>query len=466
MKNYKDYKDNPGYLFYKHFDTIIDIGLIESLLNEERALYNKKFKTSKLFLGKATLTTPLGVSSNFQSYKPFPIYIESASGSKVRSIDGYEMIDLSMGFGSMQVGHSNPVVLAKLSKQLANGTLYVMPTVEGALAAELLCKRFRVDQIRFVNSGTEALIYSIRVARSYTRKNGIIKIEGGYHGGYDPLLVSVKPDVKSTGSYKKPKSISPKYAETGYVRVIPFNDIKTADKIIKSSYKKIAALVVEPVMENIGLILPANGYLSELKILCERYNIVLIFDEVKTGITAGYSGAAAEFNVEPDILVLGKSIGGGLPIAAFGGKREIMSEISERRAEHFGTYNANPLSLAGVIAVDSLANKENISASNKLNLRLLSNIESVIIKYKLPAYVTGIGSKGSVVWSNKIVKNYRDYKKINFKLAELQFLFYLNRDIITPPGLDEQWLLSYMHTNEDIDKITDIFLAFARKITN
>ena len=466
MKNYKGYKDNPGHLFYKHFDTIIEKELIETLLKEERAVYDKKFKTSKLFLGKAALSTPLGVSSNFQSYKPFPIYIESAWGSKVRSIDGYDMLDLSMGFGSMQVGHNNPVVLDKISKQLANGTLYVMPTVEGALAAELLCKRFEVDQIRFVNSGTEALIYSIRVARSYTGKNGVIKIEGGYHGGYDPLLVSVKPELKSIGKEKKPKSISPKYAETGYVRVIPFNDIKTAEKIIKSSYKKIATLVVEPVMENIGIVLPRNGYLSELKILCERYNIVLIFDEVKTGITAGYSGAAAEFNVKPDILVLGKSIGGGLPIAAFGGRKEIMSEITERRAEHFGTYNANPLSIAGVIAVDNLANKENITASKKLNLKLLSEIESVIIKYKLPAYVTGIGSKGSVVWSNEIVRNYRGYKKINFKLAELQFLFYLNRDIITPPGLDEQWLLSYMHTNEDLDKIIGVFSEFARKITN
>jgi glutamate-1-semialdehyde 2,1-aminomutase len=466
MNNYKGYKDNPGHLFYKHFGTIIEKELIETLLKEERELYNKKFKSSKLFLGKATQFTPLGVSSNFQSYKPFPIYIESASGSKVKSIDGYEMLDLSMGFGSMQVGHNNPFVVASLSKQLSKGTLYVMPTVEGTLAAELLCKRFGVDQMRFVNSGTEALIYSIRVAKSYTGKNGVIKIEGGYHGGYDPLLVSVKPELKIAGRYKKPKSVSPKYAETGYVRVIPFNDIKTAEKIIKSTYKKIAALVVEPVMENIGIVLPTKDYLSGLKILCEKYNIILIFDEVKTGITAGYSGAAAEFNVKPDILVLGKSIGGGLPIAAFGGRKEIMSEITDRRAEHFGTYNANPLSIAAVIAVDTLANRENINASNKLNLKLLSKIESIIIKYKLPAYVTGIGSKGSVVWSNEIVKNYRGYKKINFKLAELQFLFYLNRGVITPPGLDEQWLLSYMHTNEDIDKITDIFSEFARKISN
>jgi glutamate-1-semialdehyde 2,1-aminomutase len=465
MRNYKGYKDSPGHLLYKHFDTKLDDKLIEGLLLAERELYNKKYKRSKQFLEKSKISLPLGVSSNFQYYRPFPLYIESAYGGKVNCIDGFEMIDLSMGFGSMQVGHNNPEVQEKVAAQLKRGSLYVMPTVEGALAAEMLCKRFGLDKIRFVNSGTEALLYSIRVAKSYTGKNGVLKVEGGYHGGYDPLLVSVKPEITSSGNYKEPKSIAPKYAETGYVRVIPFNDIKVAKKIIKRCHKKIAALVIEPVMENIGIVLPLDGYLSELKTLCEKYNIILIFDEVKTGITVGFGGASGEFNVASDLIVLGKSIGGGLPIAAFGGKESIMKEISDRRAEHFGTYNANPLSIAAVIAADGLASRENIEKANKLNLKLLSNIESIIVKYKLPAYVTGIGSKGSVVWRNEVVKNYRDYKEINFKLAELQFIYYLNRGIITPPGLDEQWLISYMHDDSDIDIITETFLEFARMIS-
>jgi hypothetical protein len=195
--------------------------------------------------------------------------------------------------------------------------------------------------------------------------------------------------------------------------------------------------------------------------LCDRYGVLLIFDEVKTGLTAGPQGAAQRLGVQPDLICLAKSIGGGLPVAAFGGKREVMATILDGRFMHMGTFNGNPLSMAGVRAMDRIATDEALHGAESLNRQALSRISDVIEEYDLPAHTVGFGIKGCITWSQNPVKNYRDYKATNFGLAELSWLWSINRGIITPPGLDEQWLISLAHSQNEIDLLVNNFAELA-----
>jgi glutamate-1-semialdehyde 2,1-aminomutase len=218
---------------------------------------------------------------------------------------------------------------------------------------------------------------------------------------------------------------------------------------------------LEPVLENLGIVLPDAGYLQSVRDLCDKYNIVLIFDEVKTGLTAGPQGAAHRIGVQPDLICLAKSIGGGLPLAAFGGKKKFMDAITDNRMPHFGTFNGNPLAMAGVRAMDKVCTPEALAKAEALNVQALTRISEIIDEYELPAHTVGFGVKGCITWSVDPVRNYRDYKSTNFEIAELSWLWSLNRGIITPPGLDEQWLISLAHTQTEIDLLVEDFRELA-----
>jgi glutamate-1-semialdehyde 2,1-aminomutase len=215
------------------------------------------------------------------------------------------------------------------------------------------------------------------------------------------------------------------------------------------------------VLENLGIVIPDAGYHEGVRALCDKYGIVLIYDEVKTGLTAGPQGAAQRIGVKPDLICLAKSIGGGLPVAAFGGKKELMDAVADGRMAHFGTFNGNPLVMAGIRAMDKLATTEALARAESLNDQALDRIDQIIAEFELPAHTVGFGVKGCVTWSKDPVRNYRDYKATNFALAELSWLWSLNRGIITPPGLDEQWLISLAHTQAEIDILVNDFRSLA-----
>ncbi len=407
---------------------------------------------------------PLGVPSSFQHWDPYPISIVSAKGAWMTDVDGRAMLDLSMGFGAMLAGHLNPVVVKEAEQALKNGTIFVTPSPISRDAGERLCKRFEIDQVRFTNSGTEATMYAVRTAKVFSGKEEIVKVEGGYHGSYDPLTVSAKPDLKLAGPADEPTPVAPSGSLTGVVHVVPFNNLEALEKKFKEHGKKIACFIVEPVLENLAIVLPDDGYLQGVRALCDQYNIVLIFDEVKTGLTAGPHGAAKRIGVKPDLICLAKSIGGGLPVAAFGGRKEIMDAISDGRMAHYGTFNANPLAMAGVRAMDMLCTPEAMANAEKLNYDALDRISAIIDEYELPAHTVGFGVKGCITWSVDPVRNYRDYKATDFGVAELSWLWSLNRGIITPPGLDEQWLISLAHTQKEIDLLVEDFAGLAQAI--
>jgi glutamate-1-semialdehyde 2,1-aminomutase len=252
----------------------------------------------------------------------------------------------------------------------------------------------------------------------------------------------------------------------GDVFVVPYNDAEALERTFAKHKDKIACFIVEPVLENIAIVLPDAGYLERVRELCDQYGIVLIFDEVKTGLTAGAQGAAQRLGVQPDLITLAKSIGGGVPVAAFGGKKKFMDAITDGRMSHFGTFNGNPLAMAGVRAIDKICNAETLGVAEGFNMQALNRISEIISEYELPAHTVGFGVKGCITWSTTPVRNYRDYKSTDFKIAELSWLWSINRGIMTPPGLDEQWLISLAHGQKEIDLLVEDFRSLAAAIRN
>ena len=438
---------------------------VKKLLAQEWARFQSTTTNSATHNKRASKVLPLGVTSSFQHWDPYPISIVSAKGAYFKDVDGRKLLDLSMGFGAMLVGHLNKDVVRAVKKAMRSvGTLFVTPGPLAPEAAERFQKRFDIDMLRFTNSGTESTMYAIRAARAATGKKAIIKIEGGYHGGYDPLQVSVKAPLEKIGAISAPKPYHPGAIEAGEVYVVSYNDTVRLEAIMKNHGKTIAAFMIEPIVENLSIILPDEGYLKAVRELCDKYKIALIFDEVKTGLTAGVAGAAIRVGVKPDLITLAKSIGGGLPLAAFGGKKEFMQPVVDGRMPHLGTYNGNPLVVAAAIAVDKIATPEALEKAEAINNATLDAIDKIIDEYALPAHTVGFGVKGAVIWSPTPVRNYRDFKATDFELAELSWLWGLNRGIITPPGLDEQWLVSFAHTQNDMNKLVRSFREFAKAI--
>jgi glutamate-1-semialdehyde 2,1-aminomutase len=439
----------------------IDHDKVQRLLAAEWERFTATTGGSAAHHGRASRSLPLGVPSSFQHWDPHPIAITSASGAWLTDVDGRRLLDLSMGFGAMLVGHLNPTVIAAVTSALETGTLFVTPSPSATEVAERFTRRFGLDMVRFANSGTEATMYAVRTARAVTGRRGIVKIEGGYHGGYDALTVSVKPDPASAGPEDAPIAVTPFEVEAGTVHPVPYNNLARLEQILDQHGSGIAAVVMEPVLENISIVVPDEGYLAGVRALCDAHGVLLVFDEVKTGLTAGYAGASSRLGVTPDLVTLAKSIGGGLPLAAFGGRGEVMEAVVDGRMPHFGTYNGNPLVMAAAAAVDEVCTREALDAAEALNDSALAGMDAIIAEHDLPAHTVGFGVKGAVTWSPTPVRTYRDYKRTDFEAAELSWLWGVNRGILTPPGLDEQWLVSLAHTADDMALLVGSFAELA-----
>jgi len=439
----------------------VDKSIVAKLMAAEWDRFTRDTAASGREFNVAAESMPMGVVSSFQHWDPYPISITSAKGAYMTDVDGRQLLDLSMGFGAMLAGHLNPTVVAETQKALETGMLFVTPSPISRDAGERLCKRFQIDQVRFANSGTEATMYAVRTAKAFTGKDAIVKVEGGYHGSSDSMTVSGKPALSEAGSAAEPNAVVQPGTSPGIVFVVPFNDLPALEKVFARDHASIACFIVEPVLENLAIVLPDDGYLERVRELCDQYGIILIFDEVKTGLTAGPHGAAVRLGVQPDLITLAKSIGGGMPVAAFGGKKKYMDAITDNRMPHYGTFNGSPIAMAGIRGVDMVATTEALAEAERLNHNALDRITDLIIEYELPAHTVGFGVKGCITWSIDPVRNYRDYKATDFEVAELSWLWSLNRGIITPPGLDEQWLISLAHTQTEIDLLVEDFRELA-----
>jgi glutamate-1-semialdehyde 2,1-aminomutase len=428
------------------------------------------------------------VASSFQTYDPYPLFMTDARGSRIWDADGNEYIDFDMAFGVLAAGHSHPLLAETLQRRVANGTCYTFPVEDGVVLAEEIKRRFNADLVRFSNSGTEATMDAIRVARGFTGREKILKFEGGYHGHHDDVLVSIQPPREVMGPDEQPTTVP---ATAGMPRsrlaetiVAPFNQADVVANILEANRGEIAAIIVEPVQFNIGVVPPERGFLERLRELADEHGIVLIFDEVKTGVVLAYGGATEYFGVQPDLLCLAKSIGGGIPIGAFAGREEVMRSIEavpERgpgvgvehstlaggatRVAHLGTFNGNPLSMAaGVVTLTQILTRDAYPRLHAMADRLTAGCQEVIGDYGLPGYAINIGPKGCVMFTPERVTNYRDFIGLDGELWQASFFYLANRGILLPPGPDDQWTLSVQHTDEEIERHVAVFRDFAQEI--
>ena len=454
---------NPGADRHKHLGD-----RARAIIKRELIEYVLRTPASERAMARSERVLPLGVPSSFQFYEPHPLVMRSGSGSRLTDVDGHEYVDFTLGYGALFTGHSHPAVQRAVSRQLPHGTLFASPCEENAAVAGMLAARFGFPFWRFTNSGTEATLDAIRVARGVTGRPRIVKVEGGYHGHHDAVLVSTRPAAEAMGDAHRPCSVPATEGLTagvlGDTVVVPFNDPDALDRALAD--RDAACFIVEPVMENIGICLPLPGYLETVREMTTHYGTLLLFDEVKTGITAGWHGAAARAGVVADLVAVGKSIGGGLPLAAFGGSADCMDAIATGRVLHVGTYNGNPLCMAaGRAVLDEICTPDETARVIERNTRFVVNCGDILLEHDLPAHVVQCGAKGCITWSDGPVRNYRDYLRIDFDLAFAQWIWSVNRGVLLPPGLDEQWLLSVAHTEEDLARALEVLSGFVEEVT-
>ncbi len=452
-------------------DSVTSDALVATALaitEREMIVYGERTRASQKATDRARKVMPAGVPSSFQAYDPHPIVVRHAFGSRMIDLDGNEYVDYDMGFGALFAGHMHPAVRRAVEAQLDHGTLYVTPCELDAEVGELLAARYNLPMWRPTNSGTEATMDAIRLARAATKRDKIVKVEGGFHGHHDEVMISNKPPLDKAGPADAPNSVPQSAGITrgtiADVIVIPYNDPDALERALAND--DVACFILEPVMENIGICLPLPGYLESVREITARHGTLLIFDEVKTGITAGYGGATTVFGVQPDLIALAKSIGGGFPVGAFGGKSEYMNLITTGEVLHLGTYNGNPLVMAAVKAtLTEACTRPAVEATIARNAKLVAACDAVVQRSGIPAHTVEFGAKGCITWSRERVRNYRDYKATNFDLAFAQWNHGINRGVLLPPGLDEQWLISVAHDEADSMRYATVFAEFVDELT-
>jgi len=402
---------------------------------------------------------PLGVASNYRAYDPYPIFAKEGHAGHFTDLDGNDYIDHNLCFGALMAGHCHPAVMKAVEPRLRLGTIFGMPhDMEWELAEEI-CNRFPIEMVRFGNSGTEVTMHAIRLARAATGRDKIVKFEGAYHGLHDNALVSVKPHTpEEFGDIHAPTSAPaglgvPK-STLANVQIATFNDLETVELRFKQNPGQIAAIILEPILMNVGLCMPEPGFLEGLREIANKNGALLIFDEVKTGAKLGWGGASEYFGVNPDMICLAKSIGGGLPLAAFGAHKSVMDLISQHKVFHGGTYNTNPISMAaGLATFRSVLTRENYTHVEKLSHKLTDGYREIVGKVGLQAYVVSAGANGALMLYPKEIRNYRDWLAIDVDLWRHYWFGMVNRGVMAQPyWWDEQWTISVQHTEADIEK--------------
>lgn len=429
---------------------------------EEVRRYIDRTKKSKEIHHKITDYIPYGVNSNQRYYRPYPLYFNRAYGTRIWDVDGNEYIDFNMAYGALMVGHAHPLLSEELKNQLDNGILYTYPHDLLEELVDIIPDQFDIDMFRFSNSGSEAVMFAIRLARAFTGRDKIVKLEGSYHGTYDYMLVSTFPSWGLMGPRRFPLSVVeslgvPDLVED-YTIIVPFNNVEALKMVLEEEADEIAAFIIEPVMMNCGIIPPKNNYLRNVKKLAREYDILLIFDEIKTAMRAHPGTAAQLLGIEPDLITMAKSIGGGAPISLIGGDEDIMSLIGpgERPARpsvmHAGTYNANPLALRALyITLTEILTEDAYPKMLKLNGMLKKGYKGIFDEFAISAYIETFGVSGSIIFSKRKVYDFRSYLKTNMDLWYPYFISMLNRGIIPMAvGPEEMWTVSVQHTEDDV----------------
>ena len=422
----------------------------------------KRTPKSKRIYEKAKRDVPFGVHSTYRYSEPYPVYFARAKGTRLWDVDGNEYTDYNMGFGVLATGHAHPVVVKAIKEQAEKGTDFGFEWEDTPKYARLLCDRFAVDQVKLSNTGAEATMYATRFARSYTGRNKIIKFEGCYHGGNETLLVSVKPSKAKEGDPRFPNAVpSSLGVPEGFYKntlVAPFNDLNAVEEIVQRNKDELAGMIIEPIPMNMGYILPKVGFLEGLRKLADEFSFVLIFDEIKT-CGKFYGGMRQYVNVKPDLITLGKAIGGGVPISAVAGKRKIMETIVPGVVSHAGTFNSNPLCVAaGIVTLTKVLTRDAMRKAATLSEKLANGCRDIIQDEGLKAHVSQAGLSGAVAFSSEPVTDWRSFQACDTGKWFAYCFAMANRGIIPAgPSPDEQWTVSVVHTKQEIEEHLEKF---------
>lgn len=411
--------------------------------------------SEKLF-EEAQQYIPGGVNSPVRAFRQVggtPVFMKSARGAYLFDADGNKYIDYINSWGPMILGHGHPKVVAALQEQAATAVSFGAPTEQETDLAKLITQMVPgIDLIRFVNSGTEACMSALRLARGYTNRSKFIKFEGHYHGHSDAFLKKAGSGVATLNIKVNAGIPSAVVADT---LVAPFNDFDGVERLVVENKNDIAAIIVEPVPGNMGCVIPKHGYLQHLRHLCDKYGAVLIFDEVMTGFRLSRGGAQELFDIQADLVTFGKVIGGGLPVGAFGGKKEIMSKIAPLGDVYqAGTLSGNPLAMIAGYTTLSILN-ENVEIYNSLHKKtehLEKGLREVLNKKGLPFVINRIGSMISVHFCGSEVVDFSSATAGNNDTFKKFFHGMLKNGVYLPPSPFETWFLSEALTQEDLDK--------------
>jgi glutamate-1-semialdehyde 2,1-aminomutase len=417
---------------------------------------DQKMKRSAKVFKKALTLIPGGVNSPVRAFRAVggnPIFIKKARGSKIYDLDGKTYIDYIGSWGPMILGHAHPAVTASLKKALSLGTSYGASTeLEVELAKMVLDAFPSMEMLRFVNSGTEATMSAIRLARAVTGRDKIIKFEGCYHGHSDGLLVKAGSGAATFGVPDSP-GVPAEVARNTYTAV--YNNMDSVRAIFEKDH--IACVIVEGVPGNMGVVLPKNGFLEELRSITRQYGALLIFDEVMSGFRLCYGGAQKVYNIEPDLTCLGKVIGGGLPVGAFAGKRKIMELLSPTGPVYqAGTLSGNPLAMtAGIATLKELKKKGVYEKLFSTTDSLCDGIEEIAVRRGVECGVTRAGSMFTVFFTPAPVTNWQDAKKSDTAGFSRYFRRMLKMGIFLPPSQFEAVFVSAAHSKKDVEKTLD-----------
>jgi glutamate-1-semialdehyde 2,1-aminomutase len=435
-----------------------------------QASYEKEYvartSRSKAHFDKAKKLIPSGVESNVRFFEPYPFYVKRAKGAYLWDIDGNRIIDFALGYGPMILGHNHPAVIRAVKEQVDKGTMF---GASGELALEFVntVKKAMpsIEMFRFANSGTEATMHPLRVARAYTGKEKVAKAEGSYHGGHDYALQCVDvPQDKLRDSRRQPavpfgkgipKSIS------DLLVIYPFNDWDVTEEVLTKNADDLAAVIIEPVQAGGGCFVPRDNYLKKLRKLTENLGIVLIFDEVLTGFRVARGGAQDRYGVKPDLTSIAKIAGGGYQLAGFGGKKKIMEEIIPKEGGnvyHGGTYNAHPVSVtAGLTTLEILSKPGTYSKIDRIGDSLFNGLRDVAQDRGVDVWVESVGSLGQMYFTDHEIRTWRDAFDVDPEKWKHWFMHSLGKGVFFGvPHADEHLFTCLAHSKEDIEKSLEI----------
>ena len=409
-------------------------------------------KSKKLF-GEARKIIPSGVNSPVRFFKPYPFFVKKSKGGTIWDEDGSHYIDYCNGYGALLLGHARREIISAVSSQLKKGTLYTIPTALEIELSKLIRKNFpSMNKVRLVNTGAEATMTAIRLARGFTKKKKIIKFEGCYHGAYSSVLVQAGSGSAHIGISDSEGGLKEISKNT---LVVPYNDSHTLEQVL-SKNKDVAGLIIEPVLANMGLILPEKNFLSDVRKITKQHDVPLIFDEVVTGFRVSNGGAQKTFKIKPDITTLGKALGNGFTIAAVGGRKEIMNKLAPGgNVYQASTFAGNPISVTAAInsikTINKMKNKlyEKLARNREL---LVDEIDDLATDYNIPHQINSLASMFQIFFTDKPVIDYKTSKKSNTKKFHKLFSNLLKNGIFIAPSQYETVFLSDAHTDANITK--------------